>query len=507
MRRTSASTTAYIVLMLCGLLFVVSLNLTPIYTNDFWIQLKVGDIIRETSTIPRTILFTFTEARDNEFIAHEWLPSVLSSALYSLVGYQGMIIVKCALALMIFSLAFLLSFQINRKVSVSMLVACLTMLAINFRTHMRPEIFAFIYALISLNLLQAFLRTGKRYWLAGLLPVGLLWANSHGSFLINLFLPLIFLMGTILDDWRAGRIGTPEKRSAQIKQIYLPLLITAIAIFMVSLVNPYGFRLLLFSFWLGQADFMRQNIVEFGSTFDERIRATFYFKIFLFYFSVLFFSFASSRKRTSFIALLLFLAFGYYSLDTIRFTAWLGIVGAYILAQNLAGFVEDRTSRIALSAVLAVVLIAATLTIVQKGNVRGKPIGFRNMSPMTIGALDFIRSSGIEGNVFNAFKLGDQLVYHFYPKILVTIDSRVDAYGEEYYQNYRSMCGRSYKQLGDPEKLLGFLDRYTVNAIITRPFDFNNWRTKNHLSKLFSRDWKLVFTDEEVVILRRGSQQ
>ena len=89
------------VLALAAIGFVVALNLTPIYTSDFWLQLKVGEIIRETGSIPTTILFACTEARDFEFVAHEWLPSLLFSVLFDRIGYSGMIVFKCALALVI----------------------------------------------------------------------------------------------------------------------------------------------------------------------------------------------------------------------------------------------------------------------------------------------------------------------------------------------------------------------------------------------------------------------
>ena len=68
---------------------VAALNLTSIYNNDFWLQLKVGQMIRADGVIPRTILFCFTQERDLPFVAHEWLSSVITSWLYDHVGVES----------------------------------------------------------------------------------------------------------------------------------------------------------------------------------------------------------------------------------------------------------------------------------------------------------------------------------------------------------------------------------------------------------------------------------
>ena len=100
-RSTQLLSLAFLAVSAIGLVTV--LNLTPIYVSDFWIQLKVGDIIRSPGTIPTTVLFSFGEARDYAFMAHEWLPSALTSRLFEVGGYEGLIVAKCGLALVVFA--------------------------------------------------------------------------------------------------------------------------------------------------------------------------------------------------------------------------------------------------------------------------------------------------------------------------------------------------------------------------------------------------------------------
>jgi len=492
-----------IALLAAAILYVVASNLTPISESDFWIQLKVGDEIRNTGTIPRTMEYAFTEARDRPFFAHEWLPSTLTSALFSVVGYPGMIVFKCLVALAVAALAFALCLRINGNVVASALIACLTATAMNFRFQMRPEIFAFLLAFSSLYLLTAFVSTGRRAWLFGLVPLSLVWANSHGSFLLNLMLPWLFLFGVAFDELRSGRFADRTARRATATRIMVPLAVAGVAMFLVSLANPYGFRLFTHAFATGQADWLRDNIVEFGPTFDERSRVALYFWVYLAYLGVVLASAVSHRRRIDGTSILLLAVFGWMSLESIRYTAWFALAGAYVLAHTLSelGRAVARQRAVVFLGITA--LMVGIVTAATHGDVRGHRIGFRNEAPMSPEAVRFVRDAEVSGNVFNTFSHGDQLVHDFYPKIRVVIDSRTDGYGEAYYLRYRALCGRSFKALGPPAELLEFLDRYAVNTIITRPIEFKNWMDKGQGDALERSGWAIAYGDPTTIVLRR----
>jgi hypothetical protein len=486
---------------------VVVFNLTPISESDFWIQLEVGDMIRGGGTIPRTIEFAFTEARDREFIAHEWLPSTLSSALYARIGYGGMIVFKCALALGVAALAFALAFQVGGNAVASALIACAVATAMNFRFQMRPEIFAFLLALTTLNLLARFAITGRRAWLVGLAPVALIWANAHGSFLLNLALPWMVVLGGLIDDAWSRRLADPQARTGRLLRFYLPLAAAGAVMFALSLANPFGLRLFTHALEFSRADWLRDFIVEFGSTFDERVRRQPYFAVYAAYLGLVLLSFVRARGRLDGTSIVLTVAFGWMSLDAIRFTAWFALAGTWALGHNLAhlGRGPAGVRRLAIAGIIA--LAAGIGIVVARGDVRGHPVGFGNEAPMSAAALEFLRASGVEGNVFNTFSHGDQLIHAFYPRIRVVIDSRIDAYGEDYYKSYLALVGRSYRALGPPADLLAFLDRHDVHAIVTRPLDFGNWTEKGHGEALARAGWNVVFADAGTVVLRRPRRQ
>ena len=101
-----AERASLVAVALASVALVTLLNLVPLdeREHDFWIHLKVAEIILETGSIPDTVLFSFSEARDFELIAHEWLASLGFNAVYTAFGVDGVVITRALLALLLFSL-------------------------------------------------------------------------------------------------------------------------------------------------------------------------------------------------------------------------------------------------------------------------------------------------------------------------------------------------------------------------------------------------------------------
>ena len=148
---------AYFILLFLSFFFMLSLYLTPLSSNDFWIQMKVGEIIRSTGNIPSNILFTFTEAKSNPFVAHEWLPSLFFSYFLTYFGYYGMICLKFTLFFILFLLVLNLCYRVSRDRILSFLIASLCLYTVNYRSFFRPEIVAYLCFMLQLNNILLFL--------------------------------------------------------------------------------------------------------------------------------------------------------------------------------------------------------------------------------------------------------------------------------------------------------------------------------------------------------------
>src|SRR5690349_4716902 len=154
-----------------ALLLVTLLTFVPISSNDFWLQVTIGGMIWNDGSIPRTVLFPFTEAKDYPFIAHEWLPSVVVYLLHRALGFDLLVFVKGAIGLLMFALAYRLAERLTRDAVLATLLAVVALVVGNYRHFLRPEIFALVFLLVLLNLLVEYQLTGRRRILLWALPL------------------------------------------------------------------------------------------------------------------------------------------------------------------------------------------------------------------------------------------------------------------------------------------------------------------------------------------------
>lgn len=182
-----------------ALIVVALLCFVPLSTNDFWLQAAVGRLIWTTGSIPRTALFPFTEASDLPFQAHEWLSSVVLYLLESRLGHEPLIFVKGLLGLGLFALLYRLAHRLTASFPFSIVLAVSAMVTANYRFWLRPELFALLLSALLLNLLVGYRENGRRAYLAACLPLGMLWANVHGSAPVALVIVGAFAAGAAIE--------------------------------------------------------------------------------------------------------------------------------------------------------------------------------------------------------------------------------------------------------------------------------------------------------------------
>ena len=490
-------------LALACILLVALLHLTPLTENDFWTQIKVGEIIRETGSIPDTVLFAVGETADTKFVAYEWLTSVAFSYVHSAFGVEGAIVARGVLALTLFSLFFLLSFQINRDPLLSLFIAMASFLVISCRVLMRPELISYIFGLATLNLLNAFLRTGRRRWLIGLLPLSTLWANCHGSFLVGIAFPLFFLGGGIADDLLARWRGQEIDFRQRVHRVFIPLALTSFAMTLAALVNPFGSHLFEHVVNLSGSEFIRKSIQEWKPAYYYGFRGSTAFYFYLAFAILVFDGFVQKGKGLPIRLFLITGVFLYLSIDANRHVAWFAIGGAYALAYSLGGSLRLQEGRSRNAAWLTVVLLCGAATTFKVGNTVGQSPGFSDRSPLNMEAIEFIRNSGYSGNVFNSYRYGGKLAYHLYPEVRITIDDRIDAYGEDYYSEYQRFEAFRPDILASAEEFVEYFDRRQLNLVVLDMRPMETWHQSGRLQALEAAGWKRAYGNAKTYILRR----
>lgn len=471
---------------------VVFISVVPQVSNDFWLQVKVGQLIAESHSIPKTILFPFTEAKDMPFNAHEWLPSILFYWLLSGVGENALPLVMGFGGIVFFAIAAFIAYQRSDGNLFWALVWGLVAVCVeNQRHYLRPE----LVSLMLLGFYWYFLEScrnkpHKARWLSAWVIV-IVWTNSHGSFILAPIISMIYAVGAWIDTHWSGA----SRKAAAKGTAHLYCAFTAAA-FVATLINPKGIELWRFVFDFGHADSTKQMVAEWLPTLDPRWWRDRGFWIGIACASLTATMMAMHWRKLSAVDVLLFLFFTTLAVQAIRFLVYLGILSAYVIPNLLPkgwGETENRTRAYGLLAIASVVILGLSMRF---GNAMGAfpHTAFEANYSLSAPMVAQLNNPLLHGNVLNSYELGAELVYRTYPRLRPSIDSRIDSYGKDW-------TALNSQLFVDDDLLKKFVTFYDVRYMLLSHDDFISLK---RLSSWSEGLWKIVAMDRRTVLLLRG---
>jgi tetratricopeptide (TPR) repeat protein len=228
MKRERAGSIADGILLVCaaGLTFLLACQ--EMFDADIWWHLRAGRWILEHREFPRVDTFTFGSA-GRPWIDLHWIFQLAAVLVYEAGGVRG-IILLAATGVTTAVVAGLFS---RRRVWPAWIVALAWLpgiLLASCRFDPRPELVTLISITSFLGILTHARHRPEWLWL--LVPIQILWVNSHGLFVIG---PAI--LGLFLFDRAVMPTGLPPWR-----RLVPPSVIALLA----CLLNPYGVNGLLF---------------------------------------------------------------------------------------------------------------------------------------------------------------------------------------------------------------------------------------------------------------------
>jgi hypothetical protein len=470
-------------------IFAGLLGLTPVASNDIWILTKVGEEIRQTGSIPENIKYNFTVAKDYPYVAHEWVPSLIFSYIYDWFGYEGWVVLKFILTLTLALLIFNLIYLITRHELLTGALSLLCIYAISVRISMRAEIFSYIFLISQLIFLERFFRSQKIQWLLFTLPISLLWANIHGSFMINL---LIFPGLTFALFIEHLLYKTSPHKTLKLTALF------SVATLFTSLVTPYGMRLLSHSFNLNQSDFVKDYLTEWVPTlsaiFSQPKNPLFLSYDIAYFLIAIFCIFVWVKKKghKDIWGSAIFIVFFLLSLTAIRHVVLFNLLGFYIIARQLKNIVLPIKLQKPLYGMLLVLFPLAITFAIARPYTPMKP-GFEYAYTVSKKTEQFIRENDIKGNVFNSLHFGPKLIHSFYPDIKTVIDTRLDSYTERFVRVYMTLFYNA--------DIDGIFRAYRIDYIIIGEDSIDRFKKNLDENNLSASGWKFVYVGEDAAII------
>jgi len=225
-----------------SLAFLMSFH-TLVDTDTFW-QLKSGEIIFNTRSVPDKDIFSFTVG-GKEWIDSQWLFQLFMYISYRLCGYTGMVLLGAGLTAITW-LLILFPLSSSKRYFWIYLLSLVSLLAVSSRLRLRPELFTFLFLALELFLLHLY-RNGKRWALYPIPVLLLLWVNSHGLWPMGLFILTAVLVEQVLSLPGVGlqkffKLSPIPAGNKAIMELTICLVVSALAV----LVNPYGWKGIVF---------------------------------------------------------------------------------------------------------------------------------------------------------------------------------------------------------------------------------------------------------------------
>jgi hypothetical protein len=499
--------------VLCLLVLLAPLMSLP--ANDLGWQLKAGEIISRTGSVPRVDTLSWT-SRGEPWLVHEWLVCCLMYQLFTHVGPAALVALKLCLLWTTFLLIYLLA----RRRSGSTLVGAAATLAAAYCGRVfwdaRPQLVTYLMLALWMLLLDHWRygaegsaegqeptgADGRRRWLLwSLPPLTLLWANCHAGVGLGPLLLALCLAGWWLDD-RLGRHGQSPARG------YGEAWICWAACVLVTLVNPHGIGLWLYPFRLASHPQVFTIITEWFSPVFRSSALHWYEALVLATPLALAAGWQLRDRGTgrlaSVVDLLLVAGTLHLSLLAVRHVPLFGLVAAPTLAGHLPaigkwvaaqlGLLGEscRRGATAIAAAAFLVVGAPSAAIIADG------VPWRYLPGWSLGSASFpdravayLKTAGYPGPLWNEYRWGGHLIWTL-PEYPVFVDGRAEVY---YRTSFDDFC--VLHRLEPRWKRV--LDSRGINLVLVD--------RKMPLSRALDLcpDWTLSYSDTVARLYRRRS--
>jgi hypothetical protein len=495
----------FTLLFLWGYLLLQKTNLSA---TDLGRHVKNGQLAFSHPQVIFKNFYSYVQP-DFPFINHHWLSGVVFYWTKIFFGWKGLSLF--AFLLMLTSL--LVAFWNATKKSNFWIAAAWVVPAgvlLSERTEIRPELFSTLFIVVYVCLLQIFLKNKSGKIFFSIIVLQLVWSNLH----IYSFLGLALIFFAALEEiYNYLRLKTKKLSilAGFIKESSLLRMFAGAAL--VSLMTPNFIRGFLYP--LSILKNYGYEIVENKSIFYiQRLMIDFNIDIFKAFFLIaaafIIWSFFIERKIHVF-ETLVFTVFSFLGFFALRNIAMFGVIAMPIASRSTRvvfdGLLKNKDQTwknkffIGIEPAIAIVVILFFSIWIFSGTFftkqgKGHDFGL-GLESEGEKMSKFILENGIYGNIFNNYDIGSYLDYVLAPNQKIFVDNRPEAFGVDFFENYRKMETDVNFWKSQDEK-------YDFQYIIFSHTDGTPWGRDFCKRILGDEKWKMIYLDEHSFILAKN---
>ncbi|TAN43393.1 MAG: hypothetical protein EPN25_01025 [Nitrospirae bacterium] len=466
----------------------------PVSDPDFFWHLKTGQWIWENGQLPEQDPFSFTtpsspDQRGLFILKSYWLGQLLYYAHYSLGGMSGIIWMRAWLvALLVFVL-------LKRRTGDLLLYLWLLVLFLVSMLEVypveRPQAFSFVFFALLLYILEHIRKGSPAVNPAGALTalplLMLVWANTHGGFIIGQITIGLYLAAEGLKFVR------PSLRPLN-RTIYKRLFIAGVAGLVLSLANPDTYHVMEI---LRLPSYAKYLNTDYMSTIKALADFRDY-SVLLDWF-VMLLALAGllvNAGRVNITEVLLLGGTGYAAFTQVRYVPFFLIAAIPAISRAF----EKKRLPVWLKALLIAMIAAAAVFFVRDevSNTRNLLSGrWIDEKRYPVKAADYVLARNLRGNMYNHYDWGGYLIWRLGPGRKVFIDGR-DIDEATFWKAmsiniaYTDNSGRPYWK--------SILESYHISYLIVPIHEAAGNRLQLVSALAKDSDWTLAFSDANSVV-------
>jgi len=450
---------------------------------DLWWNLKTGEVIWTSHTIPVTDLFSYT-TNHHAWIPHEWLSQLFIYGAYRLGGFTGLMVLLCVLTSTLLVAGYALCSLYSGNSKVGLLGALTIWLFATVGLAIRAQMFGYIFLIVELLLIQLG-RTRSPRWFWGLPVLFAVWVNCHASFMLGLIAG-VAIWGSSLVRFSAGSLLPGHWDAERRRTLAGALLLSLMALFL----NPVGIKLILYPFdTMLNMPLLLASVAEYAPLEMASGRGIALMAVLLLSFGLV----MTNRSQLYWDEFILLGLGTWLAVSHMRMLFVFGILAAPILTRQLAASWDEydaEKDRIGLNAAfVALALAVVYLGFPSRANLREQ---VEEQSPVK--AVEFIKANHLSGPMLNAHGFGGYLMWAA-PEHPVFLDGRTDVFEKT---GVLREFGDWATLQNDPSLLL---NKYGIKFCLLNP-EAPMVRVLPLLP-----EWKIIYSDSNSVIIARASVQ
>lgn len=464
--------------------------------QDIWFHIRYGShFVNNMTWSINHGQFNWTEFNP-DFVYVTWIGSSILYLTHALLSHYGLYILQWLVIASIIACFLFFLKKIQYSLDITTFLAILAvLLVINLKyLFIKPDMFSGLFFAVACMIYYKVKDTEDWRFLYLLPLLMLVWVNTHGGFIVGLFLISTAFGGELINAllFKKARMSNNNLKHFAIC-IFLSYLVLGI--------NPegYGYFIgIIKDFYSPGMQETKETIVEYRSmwgsiTFKpEGIRfriAGFSMLIMLLAFILICIYLLIKKRYFDLPAIFLVVFFFVFGMSIVRASQYFPLIWFfaffYVYKRYDAVKIKGVINFISIAIIFVLCFKIVHLAITEYDSIAWFGTNWEESYPVK--EVEYIKKAKLPGNIWNDYLTGGYLLWALYPEKKVFIDPRYGGYMRRFMPNA--------EERQDPKGLEAYSTRFPFKAAILgfHEIGFIKW--------LLTSDWRIIYFDKNAVVI------